>query len=115
MLRAGIAAAFCVAAVAFGCEADGRIWMPMTDLADPLFRFVRNGKAGFIDPTGKVVIEPTLSVGSNWGQFFYGGMLGLGTTAGPLLDTNGRRHEFRGVEVRLEYVDGEVLRPRREV
>ncbi|MCC6538584.1 MAG: WG repeat-containing protein [Bryobacterales bacterium] len=103
--RAGVVA-ICAAAAAFGCSADGMIWMPPTDRADPLFRFVRKGKAGYIDATGKVVIEPSLNVGSNWLQAFYGGMLDLGGRSGPFLDASGLRHEYRGVEVIPYFSEG---------
>ncbi len=49
----------------FGCSADGLIWMPPTNRADPLFRFISHGRAGFIDSTGKIVIDPTLEASSN--------------------------------------------------
>jgi hypothetical protein len=73
-----------------GCEADGLIWMPPTDKADPLFRFIRDGRAGFIDAQGKIVIQPALRVRGNWDQYFTDGMLSLGASDGPFIDTTGR-------------------------
>ncbi len=34
------------------CSWDYLIWMPHSEQADPLYRFVRNGKAGYIDRSG---------------------------------------------------------------
>lgn len=43
------------------------IWTLMTERADPLFRFVReDGKAGFIDKAGRVVVEPAASAGQRY-------------------------------------------------
>jgi hypothetical protein len=41
--------------------------------ADPLFPFVRNGKAGYIDSSGKIVIQPTLmNYWNDLGEFHEG-------------------------------------------
>jgi len=77
--------------LAFGCEADGLIWMPPSDRADALFRFIDHDRAGFIDTSGRVVIPPTLDVGSNWGQAFYDGLLSLGVADGPFMNTKGQK------------------------
>lgn len=75
----------------WGCEADGLIWMPPTDRADPLFRIIIDGRAGFIASSGKIVIAPKLEVKSNWGQAFYDGLLMLGVSEGPFLNTSGKK------------------------
>jgi hypothetical protein len=49
------------------CEWSYLIWGIRSKPADPLFRFVRNGKVGSIDSSGKVVIQPTLPRGDNFG------------------------------------------------
>ena len=82
---------FLTCTLLFGCEADGVIWMPVSDTADPLFRFIKNGHAGFIDRLGHIVIPPTLEVGSNWDQAFEDGMLSLDDDDGSFLDATGRR------------------------
>src|SRR6266568_2250420 len=38
-----------------------RIWAKKPGSASKLFAFEKNGKVGFIDPTGKVVIPPTIA------------------------------------------------------
>ncbi|HEX4999981.1 MAG TPA: hypothetical protein VFY29_17300, partial [Terriglobia bacterium] len=48
---------FCCSA-ALSCEYSALIWSPEKS-ADALYRIVRDGKVGYIDGTGKVVIEPT--------------------------------------------------------
>jgi hypothetical protein len=65
------------AAVSLSCSlADLSIWSITDDLADPLYRFVENGKAGYIDNKGKVVISPTFKDdGSNFGDEFHDGLL----------------------------------------
>lgn len=77
--------------LAFCREADGLIWMPPSDRADALFRFVDRGRAGFIDRSGNIVIPPTLNVSSNWSQAFYDGLLSLGVAEGPFLNAHGRK------------------------
>lgn len=42
------------------CTSFPLIWTPPSERADPKFRFIRNGLAGFIDVKGNVVVEPLL-------------------------------------------------------
>jgi hypothetical protein len=86
-----LAAAVLFVTSVLGCESDALIWMPPTNNADPLFRFIRNGRAGFIDGKGRIVIPPTLEIGGNWGQYFNGGYLALEGARRPFLDRNGNR------------------------
>jgi hypothetical protein len=62
------------ATVAFGCSADYLIWIPRSKSADPLYRFVKNGKAGYIDRSGRVVIPPKLEPYGNYGSEFHDGV-----------------------------------------
>jgi hypothetical protein len=41
-----------VATVVFACEGGYLIWIPRAKSADPLYRFVKDGKAGYIDGKG---------------------------------------------------------------
>ena len=59
------------------CSWSYLIWGIRTRPADPLFRFVRNGKAGYIDSSGKVVIKPTLPKGDTSGGEFHEGLVGI--------------------------------------
>ncbi|MGJ5814145.1 WG repeat-containing protein [Paludibaculum fermentans] len=80
-----------IATVIYGCTSARLIWMPATNSADPLYRIVKDGRAGFIDAAGHVVIPPTLPVIDEGGQAFEDGLLSLGMAEGPFLTTNGQR------------------------
>lgn len=86
-----LASVFLTCTVLLGCEADGLLWMPPSNRADPLFRIIARGRAGFIDSSGRIVIPPALEVGSNWSQAFYNGLLSLGVSEGPFLNSRGRK------------------------
>jgi hypothetical protein len=73
------------------CSWDQWIWMIRSKNADPLYRFVRDDKAGYIDGLGKVVIEPTLDVYGNSGGEFHDGLLEIGVYSGKYIDTAGKR------------------------
>lgn len=60
------------------CEWDYPIWIPRTANADPLYRFERGGKAGYIDRTGKVVIQPVLKLLGNSDYEFHDGLVKVG-------------------------------------
>src|SRR5579871_1312581 len=75
----------------FGCSA-GRSDLDAAD--QPRGRpvpLISNGRAGFIDSSGRIVIAPTLRPFSNWGQAFYDGLLSLGVADGPFLNTRGQK------------------------
>ncbi|MDP8982856.1 MAG: WG repeat-containing protein [Acidobacteriota bacterium] len=82
---------FLTGTLLFGCEADGRIWMPPSNRADALFRIIIHDRAGFIDGAGRIVIAPSLEVSANWGQAFYDGLLSLGAGDGPFLNSKGEK------------------------
>src|ERR1700682_4552166 len=81
---------FLTGTLLFGCEADGRIWMPPSNTADALFRIVIHDRAGFIDRRGQIVIPPSLEVSANWGQAFYDGLLSI-RLDGPFLNKQGQK------------------------
>ena len=57
----------------FACSYAYPIWGIRDRSADPLFRFVRNGKSGYIDARGKIAIPALLPLGDNFrGQFHQG-------------------------------------------
>ena len=63
------------------CSMSIIMWAISSPSADPLFRFLRNGKAGYIDSSGKIVIQPTLPDGLNGGEF-HEGLLAIRTKDG---------------------------------
>jgi len=77
-------ALFCFAATvllsvpaAHACEWAYAIWSIRNKPADPLFRFVQNGKAGYIDASGKVVIAASLPANGNFDGEFHEGLLAV--------------------------------------
>lgn len=85
---------------AFACSADYLIWIPRSKSADPLYRFVKNGKAGYIDAKGNVVIPPKLEAYGNYGSEFHDGLLEIAVSDGRYIDRTGRiaidRDFYRG-------------------
>jgi len=60
-------------AAVYACSYYFPLWSIHDKPADPLFRFVKNGKAGYIDARGKIVIAPRFSPGDNsFGEFHEG-------------------------------------------
>jgi hypothetical protein len=75
----------------FSCSSDYVIWMIRSADADPLYRFIKNGKAGFIDQTGKIVIPPILPYhGDNSTNEFHNGLLEIGVFKGIYVNTKGK-------------------------
>jgi hypothetical protein len=72
------------------CSWDFPIWMIRSRTADPLYRFVVDGKAGYIDRNGKVVIEPNFKAFGNHGDEFHDGLMPTGFFGGNYLDTSGK-------------------------
>lgn len=58
-----------------GCSWSYRLWSIRTKSADPLFQFEKDGKAGYMDAKGKVVIPPTLKGVGGFGGEFHEGLL----------------------------------------
>ena len=78
----------CVVAAAAACSWDYPIWIPRSKTADPLYRFERGGRAGYIDQTGKIVIAPAWKVAGNSGSEFHEGLLEVGIRQGRYVDTS---------------------------
>lgn len=89
MLRSSVSV-FALAAVAFGCSWDYAIWIPRSRSADPLYRFVKNGKAGYIDGRGRILIPPKFPAYGNSGAEFHDGRLEIGASNGKYVDHTGR-------------------------
>lgn len=88
------------------CSWDYLIWMIRSKNADPLYRFVRDGKAGYIDNTGKVVIEPKLNGDGNYGGEFHDGLLEIGVSSGQYVDKTGKLVIDKGFERGWAFSEG---------
>ncbi len=79
-----------IATVSFACSWDYQIWIPRSQSADPLYRFIKNRKAGYIDRNGQVVIPPRLEAHGNYGSEFHDGLLEIAVDGGRYVDRTGR-------------------------
>ena len=78
--------------LALACESGYLIWIPRSQDADPLYRFVVQGKAGYIDRSGTVVIPPTFEAWGNGGGEFHSGLLETtDLSEGKYVDREGKR------------------------
>jgi hypothetical protein len=78
------------ATVAFACSWDYPIWIPRSKSADPLYRFIKNDQAGYIDRNGRVVIPPKLKAWGNYGSEFHDGLLEIAVSDGVYVDQTGK-------------------------
>jgi hypothetical protein len=78
--------------VAIACEPSRPIWtIGDKRSADALFRFMRNGKASYIDRNGKIVISPRFDEYNNLDGEFHDGRLAITWGTGGYADTTGRK------------------------
>jgi hypothetical protein len=56
------------------CDAEELIWAKNTGSDVPLFRVVKDGKVGYIDSAGKLVIPHRFDLTFNWGWDFMEGV-----------------------------------------
>jgi hypothetical protein len=75
---------------AAACSWDYPIWMIRSKNADPLYRFIQNGKAGYIDRSGKIVIEAKFEFSRNRGGEFHDGLLDVSFDHAGFADTKGK-------------------------
>ncbi|PWT79589.1 MAG: hypothetical protein C5B58_13170 [Acidobacteria bacterium] len=78
-----------VVGIALGCDSSYRIWIPRSSTADPLYRFIKDGKAGYIDSTGKVVVAPQLDLLGSYRGEFHDGLLEIDVSNGKYVDRTG--------------------------
>ncbi len=101
-----VAAFYLLAALAFACSVDYTIWIPRSDSADPLYRFVKHGKSGYIDRSGRVVIPPKFrTYGNGFGEF-HDGLLEVGLSGGRYVDRTGKVVIGDGLSQGWEFSEG---------
>ena len=89
------------------CEWDYPIWIPRSATADPLYRFTKDHKAGYIDQTGKVAVPPVISfLGGNGGGEFHDGLLEIGVFDGVYVDTSGKKVIDKGLFRGWDFSEG---------
>jgi len=88
--------------VLIACSWDYQIWIPRSKSADSLYRFVRDGKAGYINRSGKILIEPTFEAYSNSHGEFHGGLMDMGISGGRYADITGKIVIDKGLEFKSE-------------
>jgi WG containing repeat len=78
------------ALAAFPCSWDYPIWIPRSKSADPLYRFIQNDNAGYINGEGKIVIPPNLPAFGNGDSEFRDGLLEISVGDGKYVDASGK-------------------------
>lgn len=104
MLRPAVLALTVTAA--FACSWDYVIWTPRGKSADPLYRFVRGEKAGFIDREGRIVLPPTFETYGNSGPSFHDGRMALDVFHGRYIDRAGNVVIDIGLERGWDFSEG---------
>lgn len=106
MGRALVGALILFAGIALPCEWDYPIWIPRSATADPLYRFISNGRAGYINRKGEVVIQPSIRTYGNYGGEFENGLLPSFGRGCGYLDAKGKQVFFRDLEYCLAFSEG---------
>jgi hypothetical protein len=71
-----LACMIALAPAVHACTWAYAIWGLRSKTSDPLFRFLRNGKAGYIDASGRIMLLPMAD--GNWDGEFHEGLLKAG-------------------------------------
>ena len=81
-----------IASFSSACEWTYLIWIPRSPTADPVYRFTHHNKTGYIDRTGRILIEPdrALTEGTTDGEF-HDGLLETSVGDGVYVDANGKK------------------------
>jgi hypothetical protein len=104
---------FLAATTVFPCDSDYLIWIPRSPSADPLYRFVKGQKAGYIDQTGNIVIPATFPQwGGNSGSEFHDGLLEIAD--GIYVDTTGKKVIDKGFWRGWDFSEGLAVAMRRD-
>ena len=99
---------------AFACSSDHPIWIPRSQSAEPLYRFFKGEKAGYIDATGRVVIAPTFkTLDTNSRAEFHDGLVEIGVFDGVYADRTGRVVLDKGLYRGWDFSEGLAVAMRR--
>jgi hypothetical protein len=91
---------------ALGCSWDYPIWIPKSANADPLYRFTKDEKAGYIDANGVIVMPPTMTRYGNVGFEFHDGLLEVSVGGGKYIDRTGKVALEPGLDRGWEFSEG---------
>src|ERR1700761_344875 len=81
-----------IGSLASACDWSFPIWIPQSPDADALYQFSQDGKVGFIDRTGKIVIPPDSRIPLGWAPGeFHNGLLEIGENNGDYIDATGKK------------------------
>ena len=86
------------------CETDRLIWIPRDRSADALYRFIEDGRAGYINGSGEVVVKPTLETYGNSGEEFHDGLRRM--RDGIYIDASGKRVIDLPLQITWEFSEG---------
>jgi WG containing repeat len=99
---------------ALACSWDYPIWMIRSKSADPLYRFVLNEKAGYINGSGRIVIQPTFRVFGNSGDEFHNGLMEIAVSDGRYVDTTGKLVIDKGFYRGWDFSEGLAVAMRKD-
>ncbi len=103
-----------MASIAFACSWDYPIWIPRTKTAEPLYKFSKGDKTGYIDASGRVVIPPVFkSLGGGSGGEFHDGLVEVGVFDGVYADRTGKIVLNKGLYRGWDFSDGLAVAMRR--
>ena len=92
---------------AFACSWDYPIWIPRSKTAEPLYKFSKGDKAGYIDASGHIVIVPVFKfLGGGSGGEFHDGLVEVGVSDGVYADRTGRIVLNKGLYRGWDFSDG---------
>ena len=99
-----LCAILCSVQLAWACETAPPLWSVQSPDADPFYRIVQNGKVGYIDNQGRIVVAPTLD---EWvtGEF-HNGLLVTGVSDGPYIDATGKKVLDTGFHRNWDFSEG---------
>jgi len=102
-----LVAVLTASSLALAVDWDYLIWIPRDPTADPLYRFIKDGRCGYIDQAGKVVMPPVLECfKDNGGAEFRDGLLEIGVSDGIYVNTKGQKVIDKGFYQGWDFSEG---------